>query len=73
MKQLVNISNVYLLFGQAISVISIPRKVLGTKIFALPTLQYHMWTTDWTVTLLKYIDLWTNKRDSQKGGRNAPP
>ena len=30
--------------------ISTPRKVHATKTFALPTLQYHMWTTDWIVT-----------------------
>ena len=51
MKQLVNISNVYLLFDQAI-----PRIALATKTFALPTLQYHMWATDWTVIQLKDID-----------------
>ena len=36
-----------------IIIISITKKVLATKTFALPTLQYHMWTTDWTVMQLK--------------------
>ena len=36
--------------------ISIPRKVYATKTFALPALQYHMWTSDWPVNQLKEID-----------------
>ena len=48
--------------------ISIPRKVLATKTFALPTLQYHMWTTDWTVIQLKDIDRRTREILRKEGG-----
>ena len=51
MKQLVNIS----------SNISIPREVLATKTFASPTLEYHIWTTDWTVIQQKKIDRQTSE------------
>ena len=36
--------------------ISIPRKVHVTKTFALPSLRYHTWTSDWTINKLKDID-----------------
>ena len=36
--------------------ISIPRKVHATKTFALPALQYHMWTSGWTINKLQDID-----------------
>ena len=36
--------------------ISIPSRVHATKTFALPALQYHMWTSDWTVNKPKDID-----------------
>ena len=48
--------------------ISIPKKVLATKTFALPTLQYHMWTTDWTVIQLKDIDRRTREILRTEGG-----
>ena len=48
--------------------ISIPRKVLATKTFALPTLQYHTWTTDRTVIQLKDIDRRTREILRKEGG-----
>ena len=48
--------------------ISIPRKVLATKTFVLPTVQYHMWTTDCTVIQLKDIDRRTREILRKEGG-----
>ena len=48
--------------------ISIPRKVLATKTFVVTTLQYHMWTTDWTVIQLKDIDRRTREILRKEGG-----
>ena len=36
--------------------ISLPRKIHATKTFALPAIQYHMWTSDWSINSLKDID-----------------
>ena len=33
--------------------ISIPGKIKATNTFAIPTLQYHMWTADWFISDLK--------------------
>ncbi|KXJ15567.1 hypothetical protein AC249_AIPGENE10323 [Exaiptasia diaphana] len=48
--------------------ISIPRKVHATKVFALPSLQYHMWTSDWTINQLKEIDRRTREIIRKEGG-----
>ena len=65
MKQLVNTSNVYPLFDQAISPY---QEKYTTKTFALPKLQYHLWKTDWIVTQLKDTDRRTKEIVSKEGG-----
>ncbi|XP_020907425.2 uncharacterized protein LOC110245482 [Exaiptasia diaphana] len=48
--------------------ISIPRKIRGTNTFALPVLQYQMWTGDWTIDGLKTLDRRTREIIKDNGG-----
>ena len=46
--------------------ISIPRKIKATN-FAIPILQYHMWTADWLISDLKQLDRETRKILQESG------
>lgn len=48
--------------------LSVPRKITATSSFALPVLQYHMWTGVWNLNDLREIDRKTRKIFRQHGG-----
>ena len=43
------------------SPLSIPRKIKEPNSYALPTLQYYMWTTDWSINISRELDRLTRK------------
>jgi hypothetical protein len=43
------------------SPLSIPRKIRATNVYAVPVLQYYMWTTDWRLNDLRELDRLTRK------------
>ena len=38
------------------SPLTVPRKVKATNCFAIPVLQYHMWSSDWPISSLQELD-----------------
>ena len=48
--------------------ISIPRKVKASNTFALPMIQYHMWSSDWPINTLKQLDRECRKIIQEYGG-----
>ena len=48
--------------------ISMPRKIKVTNTFALPVIQYHMWTVDWRLNDLRQLDRETRKVIQEHGG-----
>ncbi|XP_068675406.1 uncharacterized protein [Montipora capricornis] len=48
--------------------ISMPRKIKATNTFALPVIQYHMWTVDWRLNDLRQLDRETRKVIQEHGG-----
>ena len=36
--------------------LTVPRKVKATNCFAIPVLQYHMWSSDWPISSLQELD-----------------
>ena len=49
---------------------SISHKVKATNTYALPTLQYYMWTTDWLLNTLRDIDRLTRKIINECHGKH---
>ena len=45
-----------------------PRKIKVTNTFALPVIQYHMWTVDWRLNDLRQLDRETRKVIQEHGG-----
>ena len=52
------------------SPLSIPRKVRATNTYAVPVLQYYMWTTDWCLNHLKELDRLTRKVINDCSGKH---
>ena len=52
------------------SPLSIPRKVRATNVYAVPVLQYYMWTTDWCLSHLKELDRLTRKVINDCSGKH---
>ena len=50
--------------------LSIPRKVRATNVYAVPVLQYYMWTTDWCLNHLKELDRLTRKVINDCSGKH---
>ena len=48
--------------------ISIPRKVKASNTFALPVIQYNMWSSDWPINALKQLDRECRKIIQEYGG-----
>ena len=48
--------------------ISIPRKFKASNTFALPVIQYHMWSSDWPINTLKQLDRECRKIIQEYGG-----
>ena len=38
------------------SPLTVPRKVKATNCFAIPALQYHMWSSDWPISPFQEVD-----------------
>ena len=51
--------------------ISIPRKIKATSTFALPVIQYHMWTAEWRLNDLRQLDRETRKVIQEYGGMHS--
>ena len=49
---------------------SIPRKVKATNTYALPSLQYYMWTTDWPINTLRDLNRLTRKIINECHGKH---
>ena len=52
------------------SPLSIPRKVRAINVYALPVLQYYMWTTDWSLNHLKELHRLTRKVINDCNGKH---
>ena len=52
------------------SPLSISRKVSATNVYAVPVLQYYMWTTDWHVNHLKELNRLTRKVINDCSGKH---
>ena len=52
------------------SPLSIPRKIKATNTYALPSLQYYMWTTDWPINTLRDLDRLTRKIINECHGKH---
>ena len=51
--------------------ISIPRKIKATNAFALPVIQYHMWTAEWRLNDLRQLDEKQGKYSKRMAGCTA--
>ena len=52
------------------SPLPIPRKIKATNTYALPSLQYYMWTTDWQINTLRDLDRLTRKIINECHGKH---